>query len=521
MPGSAPYTDFIKDKRNFFSTSHSIQKINETVSKKNYQFLSNNKKLIEQEFQLLFASLRQNGEQRQEFWFYCYYCCDMLKTYHQAYATYAKVEEYEQLMQQIKQRCEPEELRKKRREKENFLEMLANKFANDLAEIADITLHASKLRSKIGLLNVYRIYWIFCRLTLTTGFAIARDAHLIDELNRLFDLQINVDNIIQTMEAPNAILRVFSVGFFAARFMINAGMLVKHVLVPSKKEQSKSMTERFTSELWKRHADLLNDIVWGTVNGLSNYAEVFHISAPVAGWLTAGFLLFDVSLLLWRRKLLEDDYLLKKAELRADLRYWQDRLEKDGSPASKAHYKVVLEQLTELEITWNSTSSTYLFNVAAACCLALGFSASMLLTPAIFVMASYALCSIGVAMYLSADTFGRFRESSLRLEQANVDNAGESNEKNTLINYKNTLADYEANRNEFIYTMVKNIVLPGLLITTLAVCWQAALVMTAMYLLSELLRTYLKHRQVTPELLPVIEADAQDAAGGACLGCAG
>lgn len=501
MTYAAQYNDFIKDKRSFFSTPHTTQEIFESVSQKDHKFLSVNKALIEQEFNLLFASLKKQAEVQDKFWFYCYYCCTMLRAYNQNYANYAKVEEYERLMRQIKLRCEQDVVAKKRRlYKESFIEMLANKLASDLADMADAFLHVTKMRSRVGLYNVYRIYWTFCRLTLTSAFALARDSHLIDELNRLLGTQVDADKIIKTLEAPNNILRAFSVGFFAARFIMNAGMLLKHTLAPSKNESSKSMLERFSSELWKRHPDFLNDLVWGSVNGLSNYAEVFHISAPVAGWLTAGFLVFDVCLLLYRRKLLQDEFWLKQAQLRDELRYWQDLLDKDPTTAdAHAHCKLILDQLTELEITWTGTSATYFFNVAAAGLLATGFTLSMLLTGG-FVVASYAICMVGVAMYLSADAFGRYREASLRLGQAEIDN----------VDTKAILADYEKVRDDFIYTMVKQIIFPGLLVATLAICWEAALVMTAVYMLYELWRSYQKHSDSSPGPLPVFRPEDEE-----------
>lgn len=498
MTYAAQYNDFIQDKRSFFSSQHTTQEIFETVSQKDHKFLSVNKMLIEQEFKVLFATLQKQGEEREKFWFYCYYCCAMLRAYHQNYGTYAKVEEYERLMRQIKQRCETQAVfKKKRMYKESFIEMLANKLANDLADMADAFLHVSKMRSRVGLYNVYRIYWVFCRLTLTSAFAWARDSHLIDEMNRILGMQIDADRIIKAMQAPNNILRVFSVGFFAARFIMNAGMLLKHTLMPSKNESTKTMLARFTSELWKRHPDFLNDLVWGTVNGLTNYAEVFHISAPVAGWLTAGFLVFDVCLLLWRRKLLQDEYWLKQAQLRDDLRYWQDML--DNNPASaeaREHCKLLVEELTELDITWNSTSATYLFNVLAAGLLAAGFTVSMMVTGG-YVVAAYAICLVGVAMYLSADSFGSYREASLRLGMAEMNNEDS----------KKLFAEYQNARDEFILTMVKNIVLPGLLVTTLAICWEAALVMAAVYMLYELWNTYQKHSQSAPQALPAFKPE--------------
>lgn len=493
MPYSAQYKSFIKDKRGFFSTVKTINEAHKKAAEKEFRFLSNNRMLIEQEFNQLFTVLKKEGKNRKEFWLYCYYCCTMLESYYLSYENNAKVEEYEKYRREIQRFIEGKEQKKK--EKEAFLTMLGKKIASDLDDLVNTPDHVSKMRAKVGFLNVCRIYWTFCRLTLTSAFELSKDTQILEKLNKILGKQIDIDKIIKTLEAPNAVFRALSVGFFVARFIMNAGMVLKHTFFPTENEKDLSNWERFSDEIAKRYPDFLNDTVWAVVNGLTNYAAYFHIAAPVAGWITAGFLVFDVGLLLWRRHLAEQEYLTKKSQYLNELHYYQRELAKCLDLEKRAlleeQCKVVHEQMTELEIIWKTKSQTYLFNATAALLLATGFAASMLFTPAILVVGAYAVCTLGVAMYLSDGAFSQYREKALRLEQAEIENK----------NVNAALAEYQAVRNEFIFTMVKNAVIPGLLIATFAICWQAALVLTAVYLAYELYRAYDKHQQNQPKLV--------------------
>lgn len=84
-------------------------------------------------------------------------------------------------------------------------------------------------------------------------------------------------------------------------------------------------------------------------------------------------------------------------------------------------------------------------------------------------------------MYLSSDAFSKYQEKSLRLEQAKDGD------------YAVALKEYEAARNDFIFTMVKNTVMPTLLIATYAICWPAAIALTVLYVGYEIYHAYDQH----------------------------
>ncbi|STX30242.1 coiled-coil protein [Legionella beliardensis] len=498
---------FRTDGYTFFQTipgqisKDSMEMVERLANEKDFKTLSENQMLIEQKFLHLYQVLSTDKARRDEFWLLCYYYCLMLENYYIAYDQPAKVEQYQKLRHQIWLELEkrrgiihPEE------PSPSFIAELGKQLKDGVSDLAGCAIHTSKLRNHIALYNVYRIYWIFCRLTLTHSLRhIAQNTNWLEQLSQLLSRPVDSEHIIKQLETFGEVFRGLSVGFFAARFLINAAMVLKHTIAPSLDEEDEvkglKAWARFKKEMSKRHVEFLNDITWGVVNGVTNYADFFHLSAAAAGWITAGFLVFDVALMLWRHHLAKQDYLLKKAEYEADLKHYKQLL--DEAIKSHDEQKIALLQaqcdLTEelqkeLEIKWQATSATLYFNTSAALLLAAGFSASMIVGSPVLIPVAYAACTIAVAMYLSASAYNEYKEKELRFTQAQVSNASSED-------IAKARKEYEAARNEFIFTMVKNIVLPSLMVATFAICWEAALVLAAVYLTYEVWRAYQKHAE--------------------------
>ncbi|ASQ44581.1 hypothetical protein [Legionella clemsonensis] len=466
-----------------------LRLVQEEAIKHDFGFLATNKLLIEQEFEQLFATLKHRGLYSDEFRFYCYYCCTMLKQYYQVYDQESKIKQYEKLLADLNEVCLEGKLPIAAVNREGFFTALGKQIAADLTDLINTPRKLSKLRDKVAVSNLNRIYWFFCRTTIKDTLILAKDLKWLEKLGSILGKEVNVDDIVHILETPNGILRFLSVGFFAVRFIMNAGMLLKHVLAPTPQEKQLNWKKRFANEIYKRHATFLNDIVWGTVNCLTNYNEAFGISAPVAGWVVAGFMFFDICLILWRRHLEEKEYLIKRSQYLTELEMLTGKLSGELSLEERRqldkHYLVTKEQLDQLELSWKANNATYLFNATAAFLLMAGFSASMLFTPAVTVLGCYMLCTFAVAMYLSDGAYREYKEKSLLLEHAQLVNQGE----------KAAFKAYQTARNDFAFTLAKNAILPALLIATFAVCWQAALVLAVAYAGVELYRAYNKHTE--------------------------
>lgn len=586
------------DKYQFFAQLSSITSNDEKIKMADnraattgYSFLLENQKSIETEFTELFTLLqKQDDENKEAFWLYCYYCASLLEAYHRAYSQSthdfqaAKEKEYANLKIAIKDRLNGK--RKKNEPDEPFIDSVYHSFIGGFNNLFTSPLHLSKVRDYVAYANLCRIYATFCRLTLTTGFTLAKELEIIDKLEALLGTHIDVDKIISTLQAPVGAFNYLSVGFFLTRFVIDAGLLIKHTFFPTELEQgavngcdiskldylpgaasieayrnsyiliendesnelelyyvprngaleklnfkaqnlfntsllkrlNKEQTlrlsaqevneyitdptdhtpevttayDRFKQEFYKRHCNFANDLVWATVNGLCNFNYLFNISAPVAGYITSVFLVFDVCMTLYKCHLAEQEYLTKKAQYLQERNDYNnpDLFGKMTGEQRRLHIEMLDKQLVELEINWQTKQSTFYFVAAAAVLLATGFTAATLVSPPLLVLASFFVCTVAVAMYLSSDAYAKYKEKELYLQHAELT---KTDLPASLRDYNVSLKEYEAARNDFIFTMVKNTVMPIILITTFAICWPAALVLTAMYVGYEIYHAHSQH----------------------------
>lgn len=511
------FEDFANDKRRFFAEIKTLKDARARAQSHNYGFLAPNEKLLKKEFELLWGRLQKGDIDQDVFWFYGYYCCIMLQNYHRAYGQESKADEFLKLRIEIKERiasrnygkAQPDKKTKSEQDSnESFFEYLGMRIWNGLIDLLRAPTQVSKIRDWVSALNVERIYWLFCRTTVTQSLLLARELEMLDRIGSVFG-NIDVDNIIATLESPNPVLRVCSVAFFALRFIFNGAMLVKHSH-GSDKEKDYDALLRLNSELYKRHPVLVNDLVWGVVNFITNYNWLTGIPDPTAGWIVAGFLFFDFCWLVWQRHLAEIEYQAKKEQLINDREFYTNLLlryvDENGQPLTEEkikeigqHLKLLNDEIDQLELSWSAESSYFWFNCAGALLLAVGFSASMVFTAPVVAILCYAICTFGVAIYLSAGAYKNYEEKRL---QANHDPS--NNE---------ALAAYYAARNEFIFTMLKNVFLPTLFIATFAICWQAAVVLTAVYIAYQLYSAYNnyeeKHKSLEVEgENPVIEVSS-------------
>lgn len=246
-------------------------------------------------------------------------------------------------------------------------------------------LHLSQIRDYVAYSNLCRVYWIFCRLTLASGLSLAKDLQILEKLDKILGTHTDTDKIIDILKAPNGVLNYFSVGFFLMRFAIDAGLLIRHTWFPTDQEEKDKTTalERFKFEFYKRHCNFANDLVWATVNFLTNFNHITHIPDPTAGALTAVFLGFDVCMTLYKCHLAKQEYLSKKAQYEQEMEEYLMHPEKFPymTPEDRlVHVDMLRMQLKELEIDWRTKEATFYFVAAAAALLMLGFTASLLFT---------------------------------------------------------------------------------------------------------------------------------------------
>ncbi|WP_233590526.1 hypothetical protein [Legionella qingyii] len=531
MAHSKHNADLSNDKNSFFMQLNknelkTVEDIERRADKLGYPFILENQKSLEAEFTQMFAVLqKRKKEDNEAFWMYCYYCATLLETFHKAYSQYSKEEDYKKIKQQIKNRL-LKKVQEDAKAEEEFIESLKNSFLNSFHNLMNAPLHLSQIRDYVAYANLCRVYWVFCRLTLVSGLSFAKDMHLIEHLDSILGTHTDVGQIIDFLNAPNGVLKYFSVGLFLMRFAIDAGYLVEHTCFPTEEEEKNGTTayERFKFELYKRHCNFANDLVWATINFLTNFNHITHIPDPTAGVITCVFLGFDVCMTLYKCHLAKQEYLAKKAQYEQEMEDYLNHPEKFPGMTDKqrlAHASMLQQQLKELEINWRTKESTFYFVAAAATLLMMGFGASLLFTGPGIAVACFFVCTFAVAMYLSSDAYSKYQEKSIRLEEA------------TDKEYAAALIEYEAARNDFIFTMIKNTVMPTLLIAAYATCWPAAIALTVLYIGYEIYHAYDQHNskkeaaklaldgpneediEAIPLLLDEVQTDNVD--GASCL----
>lgn len=506
---------FTNDKIQFFTQLHrneinSLQDIEGRAAETSYSFILDNQKSLETEFNLLFNVLQKQRNEDDlkniQFWKYCYYCCTLLEAFHQAYSQHSKVEKYKETKKNILDRLLKRTKEDAKKEKA-FLESLRKSFSESFENLRKAPAHLSQIRDYVAYLNLCRVYWVFCRLTLTQGFTLAKELQILEKLDAILGTHTDADKIIDFIKTPNGVLNYLSVGLFLIRFAIDFGYLVQHTWFPTEGEKKDKTTalERFKFEFYKRHCNFANDLVWATVNFITNFNHITNIPDPTAGIITAVFLGFDVCMSLYKCHLAKQEYLLKKSELERQWREYHSAYPAMYPGMDLEQHKAMLElELLELEINWQTKQGTFYFNAAAAALLMLGFSASLIFTGPGIAVACFFVCTLAVAMYLSSDSYSKLQEKSLRLDAAK-----------TGTELQLALKEYEAARNDFMFTMIKNTVMPTLLIATFAVCWPAAIVLTALYLGYELYHAYDQHNSTKAPLAldgPVMDSSSDEKA---------
>ena len=458
----AGYSHFFKDKKEFLSGVMLKEEVDTRVADTRYDFLLQNRHLLEQEFNDLFANLAFIKD-KKKFLLYCYYCALQLKTFYKTYEKDEEAQKYQRLANQLLSLID-ENKKTLIKEPETDWPVLKKTIEDGFYDLFNTPLRASKIKKLVGLMNLTRLQITFSRITIQQVLLTAQELHWVDKLNDLLNINIDVDKMVGSLNQANDILNLLSVGLFAARFMVNAAMLLKHTVFASEKErQTSDVISRFKAEFFKRDLDGLSDASWAIVNLVTNYAKHFHISPVAANTILVPFLVVDMTILFLRKIRAEETYLEKKSQYLTEMRLYK---------ADQEHYDLLQKQLQELEDNWQATNAQFNFEMVASAILMGSFSASMLLSFPAVVPVSFFFCVVAFAMYASSGEYAKYQKTSSACQRKEL--TGE--------NTQDALKEAGKARTDFALALAKNTIMPLLIMGTFAVCWQAALVLTALYI---------------------------------------
>jgi hypothetical protein len=424
---------FLADKQRFFARSlsdnqltHHLASTQQLAEDHNFLFLASHSQRIDQEMMHLLSLLKQHSLDSMPHQLYAYYCCMMLRQHYSEdrYSDPGKQAYYTQLAQEITNTP-----------RNTLIPTWQTIVWTDWLEFLSIPAHTSKIRGWLGAANVYRIALAFSNIIIQQSLTLLQENAWL----------VNTQTYTRPLKTLGNVLRPFSVLFFLSRLLLDLGVLAKHTLFPNQNEQELEMSVRLYLELKRNFTTLINDIVWSTINGLTNYSSYFGLAIPVVNALIMFGFVCDMSLIFCRMWVARQDYLTKKS---------QYELEIEGS-ADESQRHILQQQLHELEISAQAMQDTLNLNLLAAALIVFGFALPIFITSSALVLLCYAHTLVGIALYLSADSFGVYRDAALHTTR--------------------NPTDVKTHWNTFVSNMVINTVIPLAMVGLLAVSWQAAL----------------------------------------------
>ena len=445
---------FVDDKQMFFQSVDqlTIDQVSVRAKGKDLSFLTMHRQSIEHEFNNLNAVLKTNEDKYLKS---LLYMASMLKNYHDAEnVTGIEAIQYSELCDAIKKRIAGQAVVLPNKK------TLVETFARDVSDLSLIPFSNEKLRKLSGKANLQRLSTRFSMITVQQTLLLANQYHYLDSLEVLMGRQVN----IAILDAPIGVYNALSVGLFGFRFLLNLSMLLKRTFTPV---DGLTMGEVFNDEFKKRYYQMTNDLVWGVVNGLSNYATYFHIAAPVTGYLMIGFTVFDI---IWLYHLLDQtdrNFLSKKQEY---LEY-QALLEKD-SP----EYLMVQKQLDQLALDHEKARSEVVFYFVAAIIFLSSFTTMFLFAPAALVPVFFLVCNIAIAMYMSGAQYGEYKEKCLVVEQQKTNTGDVTTE---------ARKDVQTAWDNLGFAMAKNTIAPLVILGAFTINFPAAILLTLTYMAYE------------------------------------
>lgn len=454
-----------------------------------FQVLYKNSYSLELEMEDILHALKKMNNAPEVLWDYGLYCCDLLESLYLGYGHKSKLHELRLKRRNLQMQKEGNSSEKIH---QPFLEKCLQDFRNELISLRTLVLHPTALSQKIAVANFARLYWVFLRLFLETGFSMLQKANVLAALEKIFKQHINVDKLIRYLEIPTTTLNYLSVAMFGGRLLINAGIIFRHVCFPTEDEKKLSWQERLKAEWKKRHADMLNHFAWMLINFVTNFRTLFHLSASLAGGLTVLFISIDLLTLYYIKEQAKKEYLTKKNEYNAEKRAIKALMEDDPEQLEDdpeqlrmylAKLRFIDHQLDSLEINWKAKKATIHYLMIGVSVLMLAFGVMLVANPMLVVLGSFFVGVISAAMFLSEKEFYDWQLKRYQLESA------KTNGENTTELEKEVI---EA-RNAYIGKMLKYTLMPGLILATSLVFWPAGVTLAAIFIVYEVVTAIVKH----------------------------
>ena len=336
------------------------------------------------------------------------------------------------------------------------------------AQSSDERTFADYVHDNLVYLHLYRILYTFARLT---------DDQLLRFFQEFATPWIDVENTLNLLALPVDIFNIFSVTLLGLRFAIESKRILEHTFFPTEAEAKETTwDERFFHEISKEKYgyNLCNDIIWATLNALSNYPDFFNIPVPIANALVLVCLGVDLSTILYKRQVETNEYHAQKALYQNEI---ADILAKK-EPNNETHRVrliILRQQLAALEESHASKEDALRFSLYAASILIVGFSTLLMASVPFSGPVGAALCLIGTALYTAVDAYVDYQQKTRRLSK---------------LTNPDEIKQVEAEQQEAMYQGIKtlgiNVICPVIFMSLLTVSWPLALLCFAAHVAYEM-----------------------------------
>lgn len=356
-----------------------------------------------------------------------------------------------------------------------------------------LEIYPASLLSFIGIINLYRLSYTFARISWKQFWL------FMESLKVLINSNLNgVDINIAILDYPALAFYLFSVFGFITRILLDTISAFRHIFFPTIEEMGISTWERAKIEWHKRYPRLLNDGWWALANALTNFPRLFNIPIPVADWLLAAFLFFDVFLL---------SYILHHEKLKFAAKIsWLDEqiksLDKNTliPEAQKAQY-IEMFALMKKESSYMFTEAEATFGLYIGATLLFILSITLILTVSSPLMAplGFFACVLAVAGILSGGNFGSYmgaRKARQMGEQGNENieilKARKEKEHTEMLSFSMALAEH--------------IIMPIIITGLFTINWPSAVALIIIYIAVKNIN-FPQKTQVTAKDKNIIDSD--------------
>jgi len=295
-------------------------------------------------------------------------------------------------------------------------------------------------------------------------FIVVQILQLLEEGEYLGDATY-VNKMIHLLMVPTQCFYILSIAVPGVRLLTDLANVAKHAIYPtgttSTEAHELSLTERFTSELYRARFSIINDTLSVIINTLSNFPEIFNISPIIATSLVFAGLIFDIFFLLYAYNIAYNAFMEKKNQYDHEI-----ALDSPGMIQEMSQ-----KQRLELELSYYGIQSNLNVSLLAGSVILLGFTLLMTAPVPIFAPLGGLLCMLGTSLYLAAETYAHYEQHIFIL-------------KHNTSSPRATTSDIHASEkatqkawDNFMLPLITNTCFPVILMSTLVVSSPAALLL--------------------------------------------